>query len=300
MTNRSTIRQGKTLAAPRRTRPGLTNLAWFSLMLIAFALNACNRPAAATPTGASIEDVYTAVAITLTSQADEIPLTATAPATPSPTLEASPTREAVATATPSTQAQEIIVNSFTNACDNSTYISDATIPDGTEMSAGETFTKTWLVQNTGSCTWSEAYALAFISGDEMDGTSTEMGAPVLPGEQAKVSVALVAPDTQGTYTGYWKLMNAEDQTFGTSIFVQIVVSADAATSTPTETPTATEEDTSTSTHTSTPEPTGTSAPTATPTAPPTDTEAPTATVEPSNTPEPSATPEGNSGATPGS
>ena len=53
------------------------------------------------------------------------------------------------------------------AMDNATFISDVTIPDGTVLSPGRTFGKTWRLKNTGTTTWSSGYQLAFVGGDQL-------------------------------------------------------------------------------------------------------------------------------------
>src|SRR5688572_24073099 len=51
--------------------------------------------------------------------------------------------------------------------DSAVFVEDVTVPDNTRIEAGEEFTKTWKLQNTGSCTWTD-YTIAFVSGDQMD------------------------------------------------------------------------------------------------------------------------------------
>src|SRR5919106_856094 len=55
--------------------------------------------------------------------------------------------------------------------DAAVFVEDVTVPDNTRIEAGEEFTKTWKLQNTGSCTWAD-YTIAFVSGDEMDAPDT--------------------------------------------------------------------------------------------------------------------------------
>jgi hypothetical protein len=118
-------------------------------------------------------------------------------------------------------------NAFTEVdhslCDKSAYIEDITIPDGTILAPGETFIKTWMLKNTGFCTWKEYYTLTFFEGDSMSGLETEIGKATASGNQAQVSIELTAPTTEGTYTGYWILANKYGYPFGTPFFVQIVV-----------------------------------------------------------------------------
>jgi hypothetical protein len=251
-------------------------------LLLVFALSACSAEAA-TPTDevSALNAVYTVAALTVSAQSAAASPTATPKPAATATLLASPTL------IPTLAAQNVAVPAAavyaSSSCDNSAYLSDVTIPDGTIFAPGEAFTKTWSFQNTGTCAWSASYSLSFVSGNAMSGSTTALIAAVSSGGQTTVSVALVAPSTTGTYTGYWKLQNAAGNSFGQSVYVQIVVSDDAATVTPT--PTATDdESTYTSTPTSTAAATSTIAPTATPTA--TSTTAPTSTIAPTNTPEP--------------
>jgi len=82
-------------------------------------------------------------------------------------------------------------------CDNSIYISDVTIPDYTTVAAGQTFVKTWMLQNTGTCAWNTNFILDYVGGSQMGGTNTNVGSSVAPGQQADLSVTLTAPTAAG-------------------------------------------------------------------------------------------------------
>lgn len=66
----------------------------------------------------------------------------------------------------------------------------------------------------------------------MDGENTTIGEAVATGETDSLSVALVAPETEGAYTGYWRLSIASGDAFGQSVYVLLVVSEDVTTITP--------------------------------------------------------------------
>jgi len=233
----------------------------------------------------AISDVNTAVAMTLTALIYPVGATDTLVPTRSQTPTASPTQIKF---TPT--YQNVPTSSGISVCDNSAWISDVSIPDGTILAPGQTFVKTWMFKNTGSCTWSADYSLTYISGNAMGGATTSIGQSVAPGAQAEVSISFKAPNTVGTYTGYWRLANGQGVAFGVIVYVQIVVSNDASTLTPTPTPTPTSE--ATGTPTPTPEDTFTPTTTPTPTTEPTSTQTatPTSTSEPSYTPTPTETP----------
>jgi hypothetical protein len=123
-------------------------------------------------------------------------------------------------------------------CDNSVYISDVTIPDGTVIPAGQSFTKTWKVSNTGTCAWTTTYQLVFIAGDSLGGKATAIGKVVNPGETADVSVVLTSTSATGTITGTWKLTNDKGQPFGTQLTV-VISNGVSTTTTATTAPVAT-------------------------------------------------------------
>jgi hypothetical protein len=250
-------------------------------ILLAFSLSGCTTTAAAEGTDVFAE-IYTSVALTVT--ANTVPVTPTASLVDTPTKSPTPLPAWSATATPAMGASSSSY-SYASGCNDAGYVSDVTIPDGSVLAPGETFTKTWELLNTGSCTWRKVYTITFVGGDDMDGSGTDIDQSVDPGEQADVSVSLTAPDDEGTYTGYWRLSNSEGTVFGERVFVQIVVSEDADVNTATSTPT----DIS-STATSTPVPViATPYPTYTPTEIPTMTAVDTPTIASTSTMESLAT-----------
>lgn len=100
-------------------------------------------------------------------------------------------------------------------CDWVTFVKDVSIPDGTKLSAGDTFTKTWRLTNRGTCTWTPDYMLVLVSGDSMGGTtSVRLPGYVSPGQSIDVSVTLTAPIKRGHYVGYWMLRNTSGLLFG--------------------------------------------------------------------------------------
>ncbi|NIS81302.1 MAG: hypothetical protein GTO14_14115, partial [Anaerolineales bacterium] len=110
-------------------------------------------------------------------------------------------------------------------------VKDVTIPDGEELAPGENFTKTWRLQNNGSCTWTSSYSLVFDQGDSMDGPPSKQltAGTVGPGDTLDISVDLTAPASPGTFKGFWKLRNGSGVIFGigaagtTAFWVEIEV-----------------------------------------------------------------------------
>lgn len=137
-----------------------------------------------------------------------------------PTLRPSstplPTWTPVTPIAPIGPAPTITLDPALAGCDVLRVVKDVTIPPGYYLSPGLTFTKTWRLQNTGTCTWlAGMYELVFDSGEQLSGpASVKLLSNVLPGEMIDVSVSLKAPDNHGQYRGYWKLRNASGLTFG--------------------------------------------------------------------------------------
>lgn len=190
---------------------------------LVFAALACNAPV-----GGGEEDI----ALTLTQVAQQ--LTTTPPAdsrTLTPVLTPTETVEGEATTT----LPADVTPSATECSYGATFVKDVTIPDGTEILAGEEFTKTWQMMNTGCLDWPSGTQLVFLEGDQMDGPATVSVNPTSTNGTRDISVVLKAPATPGEYTGYWKLKAPDGLIFGQRIFVKIKSVQ------PEDTPTATTE-----------------------------------------------------------
>jgi hypothetical protein len=161
---------------------------------------------------------YVATLMAMTPQTTPVAPTATATATETPTNTPEPT--ATATETPTQTPTVTLTPTMTNTpvpADWVRNVQDITIPDGTVLVGGETFTKIWRLQNAGSHTWTVDYDLVFISGERMSGAAAiAMPHTVRSGETVDVAVRLTAPTVPGTYRGNWMLRNASGGLFGIS------------------------------------------------------------------------------------
>lgn len=117
------------------------------------------------------------------------------------------------------------------------FISDVTIPDGTNFAPGTAFTKTWRLKNIGSCVWSSSdVSLIFVSGQQMGApSSVALPITVSPGQTVDISVNMTAPSTAGHYLGYYKFRSASGGEFGigssanSSFWVEIYVASSSGT-----------------------------------------------------------------------
>jgi hypothetical protein len=92
---------------------------------------------------------------------------------------------------------------------------DITIPDGTRMTPGQDFSKTWRLANVGSCTWTRQYAVIFFSGNSLDAYQTHpLLAEVLPGQMIDITIDMQAPEQEGIYQSNWILVDPQGELFG--------------------------------------------------------------------------------------
>ncbi|MCY9785350.1 NBR1-Ig-like domain-containing protein [Nocardiopsis sp. EMB25] len=116
--------------------------------------------------------------------------------------------------------------------DASRFDVDITIPDGTPVSPGEEFIKTWQLTNTGLIPWRDRY-MSRQSGGEGSCTSDER-VPVPdtePREPAVISVAVTAGTEPGRCRVVWKMTDADGMLYYpnmTGIFYEVVVVDDDA------------------------------------------------------------------------
>jgi hypothetical protein len=220
------------------------------VILAALALSACGGSKAdTTPTVAAIQtQAVGTFAMGLTQTQLAKPTN-----TPTETATFTPTFTSTSS-TPLASATGILP---TASCYGLILLKDVTIPDGTVMTPGQKFTKTWQVQNTGTCNWDAGFKFVFISGDSMGGVPQALTTSVAPGGNMDISIAMTAPSKTGNVTGHWRMSQANGTLFGADVFVAIVVGSATGTA-PTSTGAATE--THTPTVTETPTPTGSGTP----------------------------------------
>jgi uncharacterized protein YkwD len=90
-------------------------------------------------------------------------------------------------------------------------LEDVTIPDNSMVPAGEVFTKTWRLKNTGTCPWA-GFSIHYASGERMNAPASVAVPETAAGETVDLSVDLSAPTGDGTYTTYFYLQSATGET----------------------------------------------------------------------------------------
>ena len=143
----------------------------------------------------------------------EIPTETSAPPTETLVPTSTPIPEATLTPTPSeeptTTATPLPPENAADCTNAAKFIDDVTIPDNSNVNTNESFTKTWRVQNTGTCIWYYGYTLAHYS-ELSFGAQESVELPLTnPGEVADISVDLIAPSVAGLYRGNFVIRNPE-------------------------------------------------------------------------------------------
>lgn len=202
----------------------------FGICLLMAACSSADGEASPTP---EPETVLTSAAQTANAQLTENAKPQSTD-TPSPDQEGSETM-LTPTSNPDLATQIVpdvssnpTITPVTGGVDLAEFSADVTIPDGTDFDPGAPFTKVWQLRNSGTNTWTPQYSLAFFSGEQMSAPiEVPLSGNVPPGETVDVSVDMVAPQTVGTYTGFWKMRNPAGEFFEYAIFVQIDVVGNA-------------------------------------------------------------------------
>jgi hypothetical protein len=206
------------------------------LCVASLLLGACGGAATPTAQTQDPQAVFTAAAQTAQARMTEMAaVTPTQPATPTFTVE--PTQAVTLTATspltptlPLTGTVTVTGTQQVSGTDKLEFVRDVTVPDGTQFKPGEAFVKTWQLKNTGTSTWTPQYALVYSSGEQMGApASIPLSGNTPPGGTADVSVNLTAPQTPGSYFGFWMLRGPSGRPFGVGangdqpFYVQIIV-----------------------------------------------------------------------------
>jgi hypothetical protein len=187
----------------------------FALLIIISLATAC-RGARETPTPTLLDPGAVLTAAANTAQVRMTELVAGQPsATP-----ATPTAQLTTTTVSATVAVTPTLNLTASppaagGTDKAEFVTDVTVPDGTVFKPGESFVKTWRLKNTGTATWTPAYSVVFVSGNQMGGApSTPLPNNVPPGQTVDISVNMVAPKDSGNYFSFWMLRNPSQNNFG--------------------------------------------------------------------------------------
>jgi hypothetical protein len=108
-------------------------------------------------------------------------------------------------------------------CYQASLVSDVSIPKGTKLDPGENFTKIWQINNSGTCDWNSDFRITIVGGEFFGADTTKIRKKVASGSNVEISLAMVAPDSSGTYTSSWQMATDGGVAFGQVFTIEIVV-----------------------------------------------------------------------------
>ena len=123
------------------------------------------------------------------------------------------------------------------------FISDS-IADGTVFPPNQVFSQTWTLLNPGPSVWPAGSIVRYVGGDSMLNVdanqpssldtivsameSTQLQAPVEPGQKADFTVQLKTPNREGVAISYWRLKLPDGTAVGDRLWCDVEVQAAAA------------------------------------------------------------------------
>jgi len=132
-----------------------------------------------------------------------------------PTLTPSPVETIGSPATKAPPTAIPLPSPTPSPCYRAELVKDVTIPDGTVLSPGKQFIKTWQLWNTGSCDWPPSMLVVFDSGTQLSANlEYKIEKKVPSGRMVDVSIPMTAPLTAGEYTSNWRLKPTGGVPFG--------------------------------------------------------------------------------------
>lgn len=196
---------------------------WTLTLVVTLSLAACVKVSEVTPAPTR--------ALFVTST---LPPTKSGVALPTDTPTSTP--ETSTTTTPGTPDGTTALVSNAACTDSAVLLEDVTVPDNAQMQRSQKFTKTWRFKNNGKCNWN-GYTINFVAGDKMESPASAPVPETAAGQTVDISVELIAPSLDGSYTGYFELKNTNgetlaigtEKTFWVKILIGNVAAAPVAT-----------------------------------------------------------------------
>ena len=122
-------------------------------------------------------------------------------------------------------------NSVCTSVSSAELVSE-TVPDGSQVTAGQAFTKTWTLRNAGNnCVWDSRIKLEYVSHSNGRLSTTQVAVSVTgtvqPNGTFAFSLPMKAPGSAGTYREDWKLVDGSGNTIkvgnSNTVWAQVVV-----------------------------------------------------------------------------
>lgn len=95
-----------------------------------------------------------------------------------------------------------------------TVVGESGYLDASPAIAGTVVERIWHVRNSGTCEWTTGYALVPVEGLSFGMEPIALAAPVAPGQETDLRLALTAPAAPGLHAGGWALRSPEGAMLG--------------------------------------------------------------------------------------
>lgn len=114
---------------------------------------------------------------------------------------------------------------------DASFVRDMTFPDGSTVDGGQTFTKAWMLQNSGGQAWPASTHLTLQGMSAFTVLSAATVDPVPPGATANISVTLRAPTgaDRTSEQQQWRLADKNGNAFGPVFWLRVTVARDLPT-----------------------------------------------------------------------
>jgi hypothetical protein len=97
--------------------------------------------------------------------------------------------------------------------DKAAFVGETIRDDDPPMPAGQSFTKTWTIRNSGTTTWDSRYKLRWVSGSNLSNhADVALVGSVAPGSNYTFSIPMTAPTNPDTYRENWQFVSPSGAT----------------------------------------------------------------------------------------
>ena len=110
-------------------------------------------------------------------------------------------------------------------CMDSAFVADVTYPDGSVVQDDVFIAKVWSIQNTGTCTWDDGFALVPVTGDAKGTWEVQHNGvkKVKPGDIVEIRIDILTPTKGGDWGGCWRMKGDNGYYFGTFLCLAVKV-----------------------------------------------------------------------------
>ena len=98
--------------------------------------------------------------------------------------------------------------------------------DNYKVRPNQKFTKKWTFKNDGKTAWSEDTLFIQTNGDNLEAEPVPVDLVVEPETEYEWEVELVAPEKEGKYSAYFRMVTGNNHRFGHKVWCTIIVEAE--------------------------------------------------------------------------